>query len=73
MLETLKVLENMFCFFVSVAQSKRYLTSCFVSFKTVLTTESKTTKATTQATATEASGKSTLGFQSVLFAFAFHK
>ena len=51
-----------------VSQSKRCFTSCFVSFKTVSTTESETTEATTliteaQTSPTEPSGKSTLGFQ----------
>ena len=51
-----------------VSQSKRCFTSCFVSLKTVSTTESETTEATTltteaQTSPTEPSGKSTLGFQ----------
>ena len=51
-----------------VSQSKRCFTSCFVSFKTVSTTESETTEATTltteaQTSPTEPSGKSNLGFQ----------
>ena len=51
-----------------VFKSKRCFTSCFVSFKTVSTTESETTEATTltteaQTSPTEPSGKSNLGFQ----------
>ena len=51
-----------------MSQSKRCFTSCFVSFKTVSTTESETTEATTltteaQTSPTEPSSKSNLGFQ----------
>ena len=72
MLKTVKVFENTFCLFVTVAQSKRCFNKLFYFFlifffKTVLTTESETTEATTQTMAMESSGKSILDFQTVFF------
>ena len=71
MIKTLKVYEKMFRLFVTVAQSKRRFTSCFVSFKTVFTNENETMEAIMQTTEaqtspTKPSGKWILGFQTVL-------
>ena len=70
MLKTIKVYDNVFGLFVTgVCLSQNVvLQVAFFSFKTVSTTESETTEATTltteaQTSPTEPSGKSTLGFQ----------